>query len=462
MSSSEVHGDWSIRRRLAWQLTLAMGLILTLVFLVLDYAIDREMYARLDHFLNVRASALALQLQVRTPEQAAKLLPEYDLSGHTDFFTVYDARKRPILRSVNSRGQALPVPEGPLGQSRHYDLLLPDGHPGRAIVLRVPRPEAATSDWLVVATERGAWDLAERRIHLALIAIIAAAVAVAVVLCLLLVRRAFLPLVEQSERLRTLQPGQPPPLPSSALPRELAPFISTLHQALQRLYTAAERERRFSRDMAHELRTPLAEIRASAENALRGDDPSATTEALGIALSATGRMDRGIATLLAMARYESGQERPALDPVDLVPLLRQQVEALWRIPGAGEHLSLSADLPAQAWVHSDTGMLERIFANLLQNAAEYSPEASGAQCGIDTVDGQYWVWVRNEAPGLQAEDLEYLGARYWRKTAQGATAQHAGLGLALTKAIAGALEVELGFILENGHLTSRLGPFPML
>ena len=49
-----------------------MGLILTLVFLVLDYAIDREMYARLDHFLNIRASALALQLQVRTPEQAAK------------------------------------------------------------------------------------------------------------------------------------------------------------------------------------------------------------------------------------------------------------------------------------------------------------------------------------------------------------------------------------------------------
>ena len=70
--------------------------------------------------------------------------------------------------------------------------------------------------------------------------------------------------------------------------------------------------------------------------------------------------------------------------------------------------------------------------------------------------------MRNEAPGLQAEDLEYLGARYWRKTAQGATAQHAGLGLALTKAIAGALEVESGFILENGHLTSRLGPFPML
>ena len=75
--------DWSIRRRLAWQLTLAMGLILTLVFLVLDYAIDREMYARLDHFLNVRASALALQLQVRTPEQAAKNAGQPSMSIET-------------------------------------------------------------------------------------------------------------------------------------------------------------------------------------------------------------------------------------------------------------------------------------------------------------------------------------------------------------------------------------------
>ncbi|KRG40515.1 hypothetical protein ARC78_01230 [Stenotrophomonas pictorum JCM 9942] len=439
-----------------------MGFTLTLVFLVLDYAIDREMYARLDHFLDVRASALASQLQVRTPEQAAKLLPEYDLSGHTDFFTMYDTHKRPILRSVNSRGQALRLPEGPLGRLRHYDLFLPDGHPGRAIVLRVPRAEAATSDWLVVATERGDWDLAERRIHLALMLIIAAAVAVAVVLCLLLVRRAFLPLIEQSERLRTLQPGQPPPPPASALPHELAPFIRTLHQALQRLYTAAERERRFSRDMAHELRTPLAEIRASAENAFHSNDASATTEALEVALSATGRMGRGIATLLAMARYESGQMRPALDPLDLVPLLRQQVQALRRIPGAGERLHLAANLPGQAWVHSDTGMLERIFANVLQNAAEYSPEASIAEAGIETADGQYWVWVRNEAPGLQVEDLEYLGARYWRKTAQGATAQHTGLGLALARAIAGALEVRLDFNLENGNLTGRLGPFPIL
>lgn len=439
-----------------------MGIILSLVFVVLDYAIDREMYARLDHFLNIRASALAAQLQVRTPEQAAKLLPEYDLSGHTDFFTMYDARKRPILRSVNSGGQVLAVPPGPLGESRHYDLVLPDGHPGRAIVLRVPRREAGTSDWLVVATERGAWDMAERRIHLALIAVIVGAVALAVAICLLLVRRAFLPLVKQSERLRTMQPGQPPPAPASALPRELAPFIRTLHQALQRLYAAAERERRFSRDVAHELRTPLAEIKASTENALRSDDPSAVTRALDIALSATGRMDRGIATLLAMARYESGQERPALDPVDLVPLLRQQIEALRRVQGAGAKLSLSDDLPAQAWVHSDTGMLERIFANLLQNATEYSPQDGSAQCGIDASGGQYWVWVRNDAPGLQAGDLEFLGARYWRKTGQGATAQHAGLGLALAKAIAGALGVQLDFMLEEGRLTSRLGPFPML
>ena len=81
---------------------LLLTIFLTLVFLMLHYAIAREMYALLDHFLNIPPSALPLQLQMRTQAQAATLLPDSYLTGSTAFFHTYDARKRPHLRSVNS------------------------------------------------------------------------------------------------------------------------------------------------------------------------------------------------------------------------------------------------------------------------------------------------------------------------------------------------------------------------
>jgi two-component system sensor histidine kinase QseC len=461
MSSSKPAPAWSIRRRLGWQLTLVMGVMMAGLFAMLDHNIDQEMYARLDRFLASRAGALSEQLQIRTPEETARLLPEYDLTGHTDFFTLYDARHRPILRSPNSGGEVLPLPGGTWHPPVFYDLELPDLHVGRAIVLSVPRADAQDPHWLVVATERETWDQIEQRLHLLLLAVFLSGIAVMVTLSILLVRRAFSPLIAGGARLAALHPSEPPPELADGLPRELTPYADALHAALQRLYAAAQRERRMSRNLAHELRTPVAEIRTAAENALAADNLDACRTGLTATLSATARMERGINTLLALARYESGQETLARDPVDLVQLLRQQVNCILPPPGPQGPPRL-ASLPAEAWVHSDVGILERILANLLQNAVEYAPADSRVECGIDAGDSGYMLWIRNLAPLLADEDLAYLGTRYWRKDDQGATANHAGLGLALAQAAARALGTELTFGLEGGWLTVRLGPMAAL
>jgi two-component system sensor histidine kinase QseC len=171
MWSPEPGAGWSLRRRLALALLLSVGAVLVAMFLVLDHWIDREIYQRMDHALLERARTVSNTLQERDLAQLERLMPEYDPDGHTEFFTVYDAAGHALLRSSSSGGIGLPVGPAARGTPRYYDVVLPDGHAGRALASRLPGPVAAPTRHgqparlLVVATEREGWDRTERRIH---------------------------------------------------------------------------------------------------------------------------------------------------------------------------------------------------------------------------------------------------------------------------------------------------------
>ena len=107
------------------------------------------------------------------------------------------------------------------------------------------------------------------------------------------------------------------------LPRELRPLADALNAAFAGLRRALQRERRFARDVAHELRTPLAEIRTAVELARRDAQAS---PALQGALDSTDRMGRSINGLLALSRYESGMQDVQLEPVDLPTLLDRSLQ----------------------------------------------------------------------------------------------------------------------------------------
>lgn len=440
---------WSLRTRLLWQLVLAIGLLLGGLFLLLDVLVDRAMFRQLDQFLDSRASALAQQLQA-DDDPRAYILPAWDIAGHTDFFAIYDAGGRLCAASMNSGNGALHLPASARG-----DILLPDGHAGHYRVLPLAAGRFAGGR-LVMATERESWDRTERRMHGVLLAGTLAAIAVAVLLCLLLVRQAFVHMAREAQRLPHDGPPEPGLLAST--PRELHPFVEAAHEALRRSWRMAERERRLSRSVAHELRTPVAEIAAVTELAQRGDDPAALRQALASVRDTNARMQRGIEALLALARFESGQEAPQVDPLDLAALLRQLV-------GSGgeewESGRLRLLLPVEAWVVCDAGMLERIATNLLHNAIEYGDGDAPVEAALERATDGWWLQVRNRATGLADADLARFGERHWRGDRE-ADARHAGLGLALVRAMVAALGLQLRFTLQEGQLQAALGPIPAL
>lgn len=468
-ASAAARPAWSLHRRLAIGLVLSIGGVFALLFPVLDVWIDRELYQRMDLTLMQRAAAVGRVLQEHDSRRLQRLMPEYEPNGHTEFFSVFDAGSgQPVLHSPSSAGVALPLGPVERGMPRYFDVVLPDGHAGRALAIRVPshgdhgdHGDHGGPRVLVVATEREGWDRTERHIHLALLGGIALATLLATGLALVLVQRVIVMLRRAGSAAASLRADTPSRRIGGDFPRELQPFADAFNLGLHHLYTAIARERRFSRDVAHELRTPLAEIRISAESALGTADPAQARRSLDAAIAACSRMQRSVDTLLLLARLESGQHALAPDPLDLAALVRELLAVLHNLQ-ASRGLTVHAQLPPSAWIRSDQGIVERIISNLLRNALEYSPDGGDITCRLERDDAGWLLSIGNAAPELDAADLEHFGHRFWRKQSEGGTAHHAGLGLALAFELARAVELPLRFSLEEGRLTARLGPWPAL
>ncbi|MBV2233928.1 MAG: hypothetical protein KUL75_00125 [Sterolibacterium sp.] len=441
--SSNSGKPWSLRRRLLWQLVLAFGVLLGGLFIALDLLVDRAMFHQLDQVLAARTTSLAQQLQEGDePRQA--VLSAWDIAGHTEFFAIYDAAGRLRMASHNSGDQPLRLPHAERSHEAG-NIRLPDGHSGRYRQVILKRG-AFAGGHLVLATERESWDQAESEMHGVLWLGLLLSILAAVLLCMLLLRQAFAHMAREAQRLPHDGPPAQSVLPST--PSELHPFVSAAYAALQTSWALTERERRFSRSVAHELRTPVAEINIASERALAQDNKDALRHGLQQVQQAGARMQRSIEALLALVRFESGQERPQTDPLDLAALLRRQAEAL-----ACPQLQLR--LPLEAWVICDAGMLEGIISNLLQNAIEYGDVQTEVIVQLCDVGAELVLEVRNRASQLSQEALACFGERHWRGQSEG-SAQHAGLGLALVYAMAQALGLKVAFALDAGELCARV------
>tara|TARA_B100001105_G_scaffold172639_1_gene139043 strand:- start:18090 stop:18557 length:468 start_codon:yes stop_codon:yes gene_type:complete len=138
LSDASQGGSWSLQRRLAASLVICIGGTFAILFPVLDYWIDHEIYRRMDTTLMQRSAAVGRVLQELDARKLESLMPEYEHGGHTEFFTVFDSQThRTLLRSPSSAGAQLSLGPVEQGTPRYYDVTLPDGHAGRALATRV-------------------------------------------------------------------------------------------------------------------------------------------------------------------------------------------------------------------------------------------------------------------------------------------------------------------------------------
>jgi len=207
-------------------------------------------------------------------------------------------------------------------------------------------------------------------------------------------------------------------------------------RTLQPIREAHARQRRFVADASHEMRTPLAAIRASAEGALGA--PASNDElrgALGVVVASSDRLSRLTNDLLLLARADELQpDRPSA-PVDLSVVVAETLDAFAlanpELPRA--RVTLAPDLPVAA----DPDAVSRIVANLVDNAFRYGGGASGPpRVTTRLVERDAVVEVSDDGPGIAGADLDRIFEPFSRLHATAGTPEGSGLGLAIARSLA--------------------------
>ena len=267
------------------------------------------------------------------------------------------------------------------------------------------------------------------------------------VIDIVIFRRALLPLVQASERARSISPTRTDiRLPLDGMPREILPLVQSVNQALDRLEHGFSAQREFVADAAHELRTPLTVLRTRIDTL--ADQPAVQSLRRDI-----DGISRVINQLLDVAELDTYVVAPG-EKTDLHEICSEVVELIAPLALVqGKDIALSS-ANGPVWVAGDREMLYRAVRNLTENAINHTPKGTTVEIVVDPAGA---VSVLDDGPGISEDQQEHLFQRFWRADRRKVGA---GLGLAIVQRIA---QAHGGTITAGNHLrggaqfTLRLG-----
>jgi two-component system sensor histidine kinase QseC len=438
----------SIRRQLTRELIGAFLILLAGALAALYCSARDEVIEQFDNALRTKAEAIGSLtvpqdggIQLDTTDQ---LFRSFGKGRPHDFFEIRGEQGQALARSQSLAGADLPLPVQPLTRPRVWDVTLPSGRPGRALALKFSpeqdgHPDQATKVELSLVVASDSAPLVEALRELLSIGVAAGVLLAGATAWLVsrVLNRGLQPLNRLGEQAAHIDADSlTTRFSTESFPAELRPIAGRLNELLARLEVSFERERRFSADVAHELRTPLAELRSLAECALKwpeARDPATDREVLAVA----AQMQAMVASLLALVRGEQQQLGAQLLPVDLVEL----AEEAWRPLAAladERQLMVNWEL-APASALGDAALLRSILGNLLENAVDYTPTGDEVSIRLESGAAGVKLRIRNSSDNLAADDVAKMFDRFWRKEEARSGGRHFGLGLSLARMFAQAM-----------------------
>jgi two-component system sensor histidine kinase QseC len=225
-------------------------------------------------------------------------------------------------------------------------------------------------------------------------------------------------------------------------PAEVAPLVASLNRLFGRVAASIENERRFTADAAHELRTPLAALRAQAQVARGALDDAQRRHALDNVIAGCDRASHLIEQLLTLARLEPESFAAQREACELHEITRLAIaEAVPAALAKSIEIDLASGPPVT--VPGDARLLAILLRNLLDNAVRYSPPDTAVHVRVESGDNRASITVADEGPGVSAEERSRLGRRFHRPP--GTQATGTGLGLSIVERIAQLHGAAIGF-----------------
>ncbi len=258
------------------------------------------------------------------------------------------------------------------------------------------------------------------------------------------------PLSRIAGELRERKPADLRPLSAKPLPDELQVLSSAINELLQRQSAVLERESRFTGDAAHELRTPLAAVRAQAQLArklARNDSRAELNAALDRLIAGADRASRLISQLLALARLERPAGSDQLAQMNLSDIVQMAAHDLEGLASSREVQIRTGPLPA---VELPEELVYLILRNLLENALQHSPPQTEVRIEASAQADLLRLTVSDQGPGVPAELREQVVQRFHRASN---AYEGSGLGLSI---VARAAQI-LGGSLQLGNAPGASG-----
>lgn len=464
----------SIRQELTTRLLAGSALLLIIGGLLLCILVRSILHDGFDDTLRVKAQTMATlttrEGMLIESELNSDIMPEFDDDENPEFFQLLFQDGTVINESGSMEDLESDVPSLDENEYAFGNIALEDGDPGRYILLRTrpimeePDEEEEESpdeeDVIFEIPDHVDAESATVTIFLArsrepldqMLLLIVSSVGGIILLILAgmvwIVRSSIEQGLQPVEAINNQIHGIDPEsmddhISLESPPTELQTIIQALNQLLDRMNQVITRERRFTSDVAHELRTPVSELRTACDVGTLSTDDEETTKLFFEDINEIGlQMEKVVSNLLSLSRWEQ----------DDIPIKTEEVELRALIEDSWNHflneaenklVELDCRIKPGTRVETDREKLEMIVQNLLENAIAYSVPNSRIRCHIAPGNPSIQLMFENQPANLCPEDLTHLFDRFWRKEKARSEVNHSGLGLSIVKALADMLHIEV-------------------
>lgn len=273
-----------------------------------------------------------------------------------------------------------------------------------------------------------------RYITLSTLTPLIAALPILALLIWLAVGRGMRPLHRVAQEVARRAPDSLEPISDQGTPHEVHSLLTALNQLFQRVANAIQRERRFTADAAHELRTPLAALKTHLQVARNHSKDAATRRSLDQALAGVDRATHSVVQLLALARAEADQRRMLMNArVDLREVAADVVATLSQ-EAVDRNIDLGLDAPVPVFVKGDSTSLQILSRNLVDNAIRYTQSGGAVTVSVKLAEDHPVLSVADNGQGIAEAERESIFNRFYRgseEKTKGTTGS--GLGLSLVQ-----------------------------
>lgn len=387
------------------------------------------------------------------------------------FFIFYDLTKGTSTPSPALKGAKLPLFHGSIDEARYQYITMPDGKKGRAVgikfypILHVYEDVVSSELGINVhpenypqviiyakstrQMERTLHKLGKRMILGALGTMLGSWLAIYFIL-----NKTLRPIkaISTSIEARKGKDIEAPVIIPEKLTHEIASMAESFNELLRRIATLRDGERKFTSNVAHELRTPLSGIQAGLELGLRQPRSAEDyQQRMQRALAISRNMHSMVERLMILARFQSEEQPLDISTVDCSQLIEQ-----WIINNAEE--AKKRDLkfrysPVKTTFMSDRMLFQMLLENILSNALHHAPEGDEISVSAKQTDQHIIIRVSNHISSISARERDLLFQPFYRRDkSRSDSSKHTGIGLSLCTEIATILGAEVGIVGSQEHL----------